>query len=116
MFYNNHLGGMRKLFKKRSIIILMLAAFMVLLTAGCGSPKTATIEKFDKIENGMSHQQVAEIINNPGELAIAGTYPALPGIMDKVEHKIYTWKNADGSSMDVQFQDNKAVRKTQVGL
>lgn len=105
------------MFKKQSIIIiLVLAAFTVLLMAGCGSQKTATMEKFDKIENGMSHQQVSEIINNPGELAIAATYPSLPGVMDKVEHKIYTWKNPDGSSLDVQFQNNKAVRKSQVGL
>ena len=74
------------------------------------------MEKCNKIQTGMSYQQVSEIMGNPGELGASTSMPAVPGVMAAIESKIYLWKNSDGSNMNVQFQNDKVIGKAQAGL
>lgn len=67
---------------------------------------------FDKITNGMSHEKVKKIIGCDGELmSEVGTKG------EKYYTVVYNWKGKDGISNAVlEFQDNKLISKSQVGL
>lgn len=87
------------------------------MTAGCGgASKKVTMEKFNRIQDGMSYSQVSSIMGDPGELGASTTMPGIPGIMEKLESKIYMWKNSDGTNMNVQFQNDKVMTNAQFGL
>ncbi len=64
---------------------------------------------FTRIQNGHTEKQVFEIVGAPGELMVDSEIAGYRG-------KIYQWKNKDGSSMSVQFQDGRVVLKSQFGL
>ena len=70
----------------------------------------ATMDAFNQIENGMTYDQVVEIIGGEGELMseseIAG-----------ISMAIYTWDgNSAFSSCQVTFQDGVVTSKSQYGL
>lgn len=72
-----------------------------------------TLEKFNKIETGMSYEQVVEIIGEEGttlsETNISG---------DEKYHTImYSWKAKNGiANANVTFQGGKVISKAQVAL
>lgn len=96
-----------------SVCLIILLSFFL---SGCVGPKKVTMEKFNKIQSGMSYKQVAQIMEDPGELGASTSMPGVPGVMEPLENKIYIWKNADGSNMNVQFQNDKVMGKAQAGL
>ncbi len=102
----------------KKLILVICFMILSLFLAGCdgASPKKITMEKFNKIQDGMSYQQVSEIVGDPGKLGASTTMPAVPGVMGAIESKIYMWQNPDGSNMNVQFQNNKVIGKAQAGL
>lgn len=109
-------GGMCML-RKKTVLLALCLFLVVLLTAGCGgASKKITMEKFNKIQDGMSYSQVSSIMGDPGELGASTTMPGIPGIIEKLESKIYMWKNSDGTNMNVQFQNDKVMTKAQFGL
>lgn len=67
---------------------------------------------FDKISNGMTYEEVKKIIGCDGEL--------MSEVGSKGEQYytvVYNWKGKDGISNAVfEFQDNKLIAKSQVGL
>ncbi|WP_425057596.1 hypothetical protein SCACP_21120 [Sporomusa carbonis] len=97
-------------------ILIIGSLVLVLLLIGCGNSKKITMDKFNKVQTGMSYKQVAEIMGDPGELGASTSMPGVPGVMEGIESKIYMWKNPDGSNMNVQFQNDKVIGKAQAGL
>lgn len=81
-----------------------------------GISKKITIDKFNKVSSGMSYSQVATIMHDPGEMVALTSMPPIPGIMPGIKNRIYIWKNYDGSNINVQFQNDKAIGKNQAGL
>lgn len=71
-----------------------------------------TKAKFDQIQNGMSYDQVKQIIGSEGELlSEAGTKG------DQYYTVVYDWKSSDGiSNATFEFQGDKLQVKSQVGL
>ena len=68
-----------------------------------------TRDKYDQITDGMSYQQVVEIIGREGnELSSAGDgeYKAVT----------YEWQNFSGSNAIIEFQGDKVMAKAQNGL
>ncbi|HHY66103.1 MAG TPA: DUF3862 domain-containing protein [Alicyclobacillus sp.] len=70
-----------------------------------------TKEEFDKIQTGMTYDQVVQIIGGPGELlseAGDGEY----------KMQMYKWdgEKGFGSNANVSFQGGKVVAKAQLGL
>lgn len=77
------------------------------VAAGAG---TATKEKFDQIERGMTYEAVVEIMGSEGELLSSLELMDMPTT-------IYYWYGEDGiSNANVTFQNNSMVSKSQIGL
>jgi len=69
-----------------------------------------TMEQFTKIQEGMSYEEVVEILGSKGELLSSS---------DIAEYKtvMYQWKGTSiMGNMNAMFQNNKMVSKAQFGL
>lgn len=75
-----------------------------------------TLEQFQKIEVGMSYQEVVQIIGSEGEEISRNKIEGIPGVMDLIETVMYQWINVDGSNMNAIFQNDKLFQKSQFGL
>ena len=70
-----------------------------------------TMEEYKKIENGMTYEEVVEIVGSEGELSANSS-------VSGYTTSIYTWygNGVAGSNANVTFQNGKATGKAQVGL
>ena len=69
-----------------------------------------TLEKFNRLENGMTYEQVVNIIGEEGTLSTESSY-------GKESFKIYYWKAANGiSNATISFSNGKLTAKSQIGL
>ncbi|MEI6065105.1 MAG: hypothetical protein WCQ26_10975 [Pseudanabaena sp. ELA748] len=71
--------------------------------------ETITLEKFDRIQKGMTIDQVTNIFGTSGKLIAKNT--ASNGL-----GQVYSWKNPQGSNAIVEFKDGQVVAKAQAGL
>ncbi|MTV49619.1 hypothetical protein GJ688_11590 [Heliobacillus mobilis] len=74
-----------------------------------GAPQKYTGDLYNKINLDMTYAQVVQLVGADGDES------------DKTESNVktsavYTWKNPDGSSMNVTIKDGKVVSKAQMGL
>jgi RNA polymerase subunit RPABC4/transcription elongation factor Spt4 len=70
----------------------------------------ATLEKFNKIETGMSYQEVVDIMGEEGILSTESSYGSQT-------MKVYYWYASDGiSNATVSFMNNEVSGKSQIGL
>ena len=72
-----------------------------------------TLEKFNKIETGMTYQEVVDIIGEEGTVL-----SEVDIVQDEQYHTImYSWTAKDGiANANVTFQAGKVVSKAQIGL
>ncbi len=69
-----------------------------------------TYANFEKIENGMTYEQVVEIFGEDGKILSEST------VLD-TSMQIYYWYDSTGiSNCNVTFQNNKVMAKAQIGL
>lgn len=69
-----------------------------------------TLEKFNKIETGMTYQQVVDIAGEEGTLSTESSYGSS-------NMKIYYWYASNGiSNATVSFMNGKVTAKSQIGL
>lgn len=68
-----------------------------------------TMAHFNQIQIGMTYEQVAQIIGNPGSQT---GHQEMMGIT----HTSYSWQNPGGPNMLCMFQDGKLINKSQFGL
>ena len=81
------------------------------------SPKTTSssdsaslsMEKYEKIKNGMSYEEVAEILGSKGSETRSST-------IGKIELKSYKWEGDKYQRIYVNFRDDKVNTKSQSGL
>ena len=76
------------------------------------SPKSAsgvTLAAYMQIQNGMTYEQVREIIGTAGEEISRSNIAGYSTVM-------YSWKNWNGSNMNAMFQNDQLVTKAQFGL
>jgi len=74
------------------------------------APTTVTFDEYNRLQNGMSYEEVSGIIGEPGQESSRVEVPGTPVTV------MYSWQNADGSNMNAMFQDDKLVTKAQFGL
>jgi hypothetical protein len=104
----------------KKIMYLLSIGIMVILM-GCGSvsmpaaSKGATITKaeFDKIQNGMSYDEVTAIIGGQGELQVEGGTKGNP---DYTASYSYKGDGDIGANAQLMFQGGKLNMKAQMGL
>jgi len=75
-----------------------------------------TLPEYQKVANGMSYSQVAQIIGEPGEAIGSSHIEGVPGVKASVETVSYQWINPDGSTMNAIFLNDKLISKAQYGL
>lgn len=75
-----------------------------------------TFAHYTKIQNGMSYEQVTNIIGSQGEEVSQNHMDGVPGVMKSITTVMYQWMNENGSGMNAIFQNNKLVQKAQFGL
>lgn len=73
-----------------------------------GMDAKVTMDKYNKINNGMTYDQVKSILGD-GQLASQS-------LIMNIKDEIYSWINADGSNMNVTFQGGKVDTKAQFEL
>ena len=100
--------------KRFSVFGAVLIAIFSFALFGCGSANTAvstnpgkiTLEQFNKIKQGMTYQEVVQILGREGEL-----------MSEAGSMRMYTWTNKDDfSNMNATFNNNRVAAKGQLGL
>lgn len=72
--------------------------------------KYITLDKFNQIQNGMSYEEVKEIVGSAGTV-ISDTQ------VEGYNMIIYSWYGKDGiSNANFNFENDKLINKTQIGL
>lgn len=75
--------------------------------------KKVSYENFEKIENGMTYQQVVEIFGKEGKVMSETD----AGLGDEYKTTIYYWYDDTGiANCNVTIQGGKVIAKAQVGL
>ncbi len=74
-----------------------------------GDDTVITLEKFNRIQKGMTIEQVEKILGSSGQVI------AENNSVDSVG-QVYSWKNLQGSNAIVEFKDGQVVAKAQAGL
>jgi predicted Zn finger-like uncharacterized protein len=75
-----------------------------------------TMPEYQKVANGMSYSQVAQIIGEPGEEISSSHIEGVPGVKASVDTVSYQWINPDGSNMNAIFLNDRLISKAQFGL
>jgi uncharacterized lipoprotein YehR (DUF1307 family) len=96
--------------RKRSLVPLTLLVVAILLMAmlvGCGSNGDAiTMEQFERVEAGMTYEEVAEILGASGRLAHGAG-----------NTRVYHWDvSASGGLITVIFVNDVVDTTAQVGI
>jgi len=74
------------------------------------SPDKITLEKYNRIEEGMTYEQVAELIGSQGNLVSERSFVG-------VSTKTYNWPASNGiASATIIFNNGKVSAKSQIGL
>jgi hypothetical protein len=70
-----------------------------------------SLDEFNQIQAGMSHDQIAGIVGSPGTLSTETNVAGYHG-------EIYTWTGCGGIGANaiVQFQNGSEISKSQAGL
>lgn len=68
-----------------------------------------TKEKFDRIGNGMTYEQVCQVIGTKGDEMSRSDIAGYSTVM-------YQWANSNGSNMNAMFQNGSLISKAQFGL
>jgi hypothetical protein len=107
------------------IVALIGVGFFIYMQAGGGGSSSGssfslqpvvTMAEYQQLQNGMSYQQVVQVIGQPGEEASRNHMDGVPGVMESVETVMYQWINPGGSNMNAMFQNDKLIQKAQFGL
>ena len=121
-------------FMKHKIITLILILFIVgAIGLSLGNSKTNTVqtssnntnntkvvvdnkitlEKFNKIQNGMTYNEVVEIIGEEGTVLSDSDL----GMGEEYHTLMYYWYGMDGiSNANITIQGGKVISKAQIGL
>ena len=114
---------------KKRIISLVFVTLLCLGLCSCGTPNdiikgtdadiinseaSISLEEFNKIETGMTYNEVCDIVGGEGTLGSSVDV----GVGDEYKTEIYQWTGdgSIGANANVTFQGGKVVSKAQIGL
>jgi len=92
-------------------IAMLKAVAAVLIGLNAMAASLITQGQYDRIEDGMTYEQVCAIIGRSGEELVNSHIAGYTTVM-------YSWKNSDGSysSMNAMFQNGRLISKSQFRL
>lgn len=95
-----------------------LGLFGSLLIAGCApsGKNVVTLEEYNQLTPNMSYGRTKKIIGSEGTLQKTTYKPWTVEDTKSYVRRIYSWHNADGSSILVMFQDDRLIGRSQEGL
>lgn len=99
-----------------AIIIVIILFFLAGGNSGIFQRHTVTMEKYQRIQHGMSFSQVCQIIGEQGREGASSHMPAISGFTPSITIKMYSWQNSDGSNMNAMFENDRLINKAQFGL
>jgi hypothetical protein len=74
------------------------------------APTAITMDKFERLQDGMSYSEVKAILGQPGEQLSSSSLGGSTTVM-------YQWRAEEGfGNMNAMFQDDKMISKSQYGL
>jgi hypothetical protein len=79
--------------------------------AAANTPPVVTLDEFDRIEKGMTLDEVQAIIGAPGKEKDGRILEGMPGFPAGGGHRVFEWSNADGGWMQVAMQDGRVRLK-----
>lgn len=68
-----------------------------------------TYDKYQQLQEGMTYEEVKEIIGNPGEELSRSSF-------DDYTFTMYSWTNPNASNMTATFENDRLSSKSQFGL
>ena len=78
-------------------------------TLSVQEPEVVNLEKFNRIQKGMTIEQVEKILGKSGQVIAENNSNNSIG-------QVYSWKNPQGSNAIIEFKDGQVVAKAQAGL
>jgi hypothetical protein len=115
--------------QKKSLIMFVLVFVFCLMLVGCGNPNqlikgtsadiiqsdaSMSLAEFNKIQTGMTYQEVQDIVGGEGTLSSSVDI----GMGSEYKTEIYQWTGdgSIGANANVTFQGGKVMSKAQIGL
>ncbi len=113
----------------KKIAILFLIMTLNITLCSCGTPNdiikgtdadiinseaSISLEEFNKIETGMTYEEVCNIVGGEGSLGSSVDI----GVGQEYKSEIYQWTGdgSIGANANVTFQGGKVISKAQIGL
>ena len=113
--------------KKKAGLMFMMVLGLFLIT-GCtdeinyvypdSKDVTVTLEEFNKLENGMTKQQVWDIIGGECTQSSSSEIPGVEGVMEAIVTEAYGCNGSGsvGANAQLTFQNGELTLKAQHGL
>lgn len=100
--------------RKISIAVIIISALIVGVLSIMPDSSLITLSEFNAIQNGMTYEQVCEIVGGPGELLSDVDL----GIGSEYAGQVYMWEGNGslGANANITFQGGVVVMKAQYGL
>ena len=113
----------------KNLTAIFLTIGIIFVLCSCGTPNdiikgtgadvinseaSISLEEFNKIETGMTYEEVCDIVGGEGTLGSSVDV----GIGEEYMTEIYQWTGdgSIGANANVSFQGGKVVSKAQIGL
>lgn len=97
-----------KLKKKKRVLILSFIMAVLLFIGGCDSVQVNE-ENYNKIQKGMSFNEVVEILGEDYEVSSSASY-------GDYNSNCYVWQGFGGANITIIFLNGKVFSKAQAGL
>ncbi|MBQ8291877.1 MAG: DUF3862 domain-containing protein [Clostridia bacterium] len=94
--------------KRRKLFILSCLMMVVLFLSGCGGARV-TKTNYDKIYNGMSFNEVVQILGDDYEVSSSAGFGGY-------NSSCYIWEGFGGANITIIFLNGEVFSKAQAGL
>lgn len=96
------------------ILAIVVIAIVAIIITMPSSSSAISLTEFNSIQNGMSYEQVCDVIGGPGELLSDSDL----GIDSEYATQVYKWdgNGSVGANANITFQGGVVISKAQFGL
>ncbi len=81
-----------------------------------GQKSRVTRADYERLEAGMRYADACRTVGTAGQELARCRFDGAPGVLEPIETVVYGWVNADGSSVNATFQNDRLISKEQSRL